>query len=120
MALFNQAMLGKQGWRLLSRSQALCLRILKGKYFPNSDFLVATRRKKSSETWRAILHGREVLKKGLIKRVGPRASVNIWQDNWIPGIQGFKPRVRLTGATVSTVDELFEGDTRRWDFDRVH
>jgi hypothetical protein len=59
MALFNnQAMLGKQGWRLLSRPQVLCSRVLKGKYFPISDFLAATRRKKSSETWRAILNGR--------------------------------------------------------------
>jgi hypothetical protein len=62
----------------------------------------------------------EVLKKGVIKRVGSGASVNIWQDNWIPEIHGFKPRVRLSGVTVNTVDELFEGDTRHWDFYRVH
>jgi hypothetical protein len=36
-----------------------------------------TKKKKSSETWRAILWGREALKKGLIKRIGPGDSVNI-------------------------------------------
>lgn len=115
MTLFNQAMLGKQGWRLLSRPQALCSRVLKGKYYPNSSFLEATRRRRSSETWRAILHGREALKKGLINRIGPGSSVNVWQDNWIPGIQNFKPRVRLPEAMVHTVDDLFVGGARRWN-----
>jgi hypothetical protein len=117
--LFHQALLGKKGWRLLFRPQALCSRVLKGKYFPNTDFLVATRWKKSSETWRAILHGWEVLKKGLIKRIGPRSSVNIWQDKWIPGILGSQLRVRLPGVMASTVDDLFQGDTRSWDADLV-
>jgi hypothetical protein len=63
MALFSQAMLGKQGWRLLSWLQALCTGVLKGKYFPNVNFLAATRQKKSPETRHAILHVREVLKK---------------------------------------------------------
>lgn len=53
-----------------------------------------------------------MLKKGLIKRVGPDSSINIWQDNWIPGIQNFKPRVQLPGVMVSTVDELFEEGDR--------
>ena len=67
MSLFNQAMLGKQGWRLLTRPDSLCTRVIKGKYFPHGNFLSATRRKRSSETWRALLHGRDVLRRGLIK-----------------------------------------------------
>jgi hypothetical protein len=65
------------------------------------------------------LHGREVLKKGIIKRIGPGSSVNIWQNNWIPGIHGFKQPVRLPGVMVNTVDELFEDGTRRWNLDIV-
>jgi hypothetical protein len=86
MSLFNQAMLGRQGWRLITRPEALCSRVLKGKYYLNSVFLAATRTRKSSEMWRAIRHGREVLKKGMVYRIDPGTSVNIWKDNWIPGI----------------------------------
>lgn len=67
LALFNQAMLGKQGWRLMVIPESLCARVLKGKYCPNCTFLNAMRRKKSSKTWRSILHGCQALRKGLIK-----------------------------------------------------
>ncbi|GJN13364.1 hypothetical protein PR202_gb00058 [Eleusine coracana subsp. coracana] len=115
MNFFNQAMLGKQGWRLLTRPDALCSRVLKGKYYLNCDFLAATWKKRSSETWHAIRHGREVLKQGLIHRIGPGTSVNKWNDNWIPGIQSFKPRVRLPEAMVNRVDELFDGGDTSWN-----
>jgi hypothetical protein len=79
-SLFNQAMLGKQGWRLLMRPDSLCARVLKGKYYPNSDFLSATKRRRSSATWRSILHVRDVLRRGLINRVSP-GDIDVWNDN---------------------------------------
>ena len=87
-------MLGKQGWRLTVRPDSLCAKVLKGKYYSNVDvdFLSATRRRRSSETWRSILYGKDALLKGLIKRVGPR-EFNTWKENWIPGLQSLKPLV---------------------------
>lgn len=67
---FNLAMLGKQGWRLITRPDSLCARVLKGRYFHDMEFLRASRKKYASSTWRAILAGREVLQQGLIRRVG--------------------------------------------------
>jgi len=35
---FNLAMLGKQGWNLLTNQDTIVTRIYKAKYFPKSDF----------------------------------------------------------------------------------
>lgn len=115
LSLFNKALLGKQGWRLLVNPDSLCAKVLKGKYYPNSDFLSATRKKHASETWRAILFGREVLRKGAIKRVGPGTSVDIWKDSWLPSAVQMKPLARLGGVAVQRVDELFLPGTRSWN-----
>jgi hypothetical protein len=116
--LFNSAMLGKQGWRLLSRKGSLCERVIKGKYYPRSDFLSARKKKRSSATWKAILHGKEVLARGLIHRIGP-GDIDIWQDNWIPGLTNLRPIVRLPGVEVNRVHELFIPGTRCWDEHKV-
>jgi len=89
--LFNLAMLGKQGWRLLTRLESICARILRGKYFHNGSFMTTRKKRGSSHTWQSILKGREVLeKKSLIKRVGDGNTINIWNDQWIPNNPGFK------------------------------
>ncbi|GJN06559.1 hypothetical protein PR202_ga24299 [Eleusine coracana subsp. coracana] len=49
MHLFNLAMLGKQGWRIMMKPESLCSRVLRGRYFHNSDFLAATRKRHASQ-----------------------------------------------------------------------
>lgn len=116
---FNQALLAKQGWRLLTHPESLCARVLCGKYYHNRDFLEATKKKNSSHVWRAIIHGREALKKGLIKRVGSGISVRIWDDPWIPSNNGHKPLFRPPGAPATMVSELLVNDSMMWDIQKV-
>jgi hypothetical protein len=80
---FNLAMLRKQGWRLITRVDSLCARVLKGRYFHDTDFMSATRKRLASSTWRAVLAGRDVLQHGLIKRVVNGETTNIWGDRRI-------------------------------------
>jgi hypothetical protein len=69
MPTFNLAMLGKQCWRLLTEPNSSCARVLKGRYFPNEDFLNASKPRSASYTWRSILKGKKLLQLGLFWRV---------------------------------------------------
>jgi hypothetical protein len=112
--LFNIAMLGKQGWRLMTNPDSLCARVLKGKYYPNGEFLTARNKKNSSHTWRAILAGRKALQAGLIRRIGDGSTTNLWTDRWIPQAIGRKPLCQRDGGSASLVSDLIDTDGASW------
>ncbi|EEE59033.1 hypothetical protein OsJ_10782 [Oryza sativa Japonica Group] len=55
LKLFNQALLGKQAWRLIQFPGSLCARILKAKYFPNCELVDAVFPGDTSPTWKDFL-----------------------------------------------------------------
>jgi hypothetical protein len=112
-------MLAKQGWRLLSKPESLCARVLKGKYYPNSDFMNAKKKRNSSHIWNAILHGREALKGGLIKRPGDGSTIRVWDDPWIPSNYHKKPIVRAQNVEVTMVSELIDDQNSRWNIEKL-
>ena len=57
MHLFNQALLSKQGWRLIQNPDGLCTRVLKSKYCPNGELLDTVFASDASPVWRAIEFG---------------------------------------------------------------
>jgi hypothetical protein len=63
---FNEALLAKQGWRLLIYPQSLVARILKAKYYPNRDFLKAKQGQNMSYSWQSITKASWILKKQCI------------------------------------------------------
>jgi hypothetical protein len=81
MRLFNQALLARQAWRLLEFPNSLCARVLKAKYYPNGELIDTVLTGNPSSTWTAISHGFELLKQGIIWRVGNGLSIRIWRDN---------------------------------------
>ncbi|CAN1819529.1 Uncharacterized mitochondrial protein AtMg00310 [Linum perenne] len=76
----NQALLGKQGWTLITRSDSLLTQIYKGRYFPNSSFLAAKKGGRLSWAWRGFLFGRTLLQDGLRWQVGNGAQINTVSD----------------------------------------
>jgi hypothetical protein len=76
--------------------------------------LTTTRKKSSSETWRAILFGRQALLKGLNKRIGPGDSIHILEDKWIAGTSSMKPLFRLPDVRECISNPFIPG-TRQWD-----
>ncbi|KAH9769616.1 reverse transcriptase domain-containing protein [Citrus sinensis] len=67
---FNQALIAKQGWRLIQNPEALMARVLKAKYFKNSSFMDAKLGANPSFVWRSILWGRQTIHKGSRWRIG--------------------------------------------------
>ena len=116
---FNLAMLGKQGWRLMTNPTSLCARVLKGRYFPDRDFMHASAPKSASATWKAILAGREALGAGLIARVGDGSTISVWNDKWIAGTISMKPIFKPPSTTIQMVHELIDTTTWSWRQDVV-
>jgi hypothetical protein len=91
MEMFNLALLAKQAWRVIQDPNSLSARILKGVYFPSGDFLDADLGSSPSRIWRSIFEGREVLKRGSIRRIEDGESTEIWSMNWLPKGGSLKP-----------------------------
>jgi len=113
MKLFNQAMLGRQSWRILTVPNSLCAKVLKGRYFPHGDFWNAKQPRNSSYTWRSLMFGRELLKKGVIWRVGNGKKIQLIKDRWIQGLGVLKPVINLQADT--TVSYLIDEAKGTWN-----
>ncbi|KAL4289525.1 hypothetical protein GQ457_14G014220 [Hibiscus cannabinus] len=85
MSEFNIALLAKQGWRIISNSTCLLGKVLKARYFPNTDFLGATLGSSSSYTWMGIYSARGLLESGTGWKVGMSLNISVWNDVWLRG-----------------------------------
>lgn len=97
--IFNQALLAKQGWRLMHNDESLLHKILKAKYFKNTDLLNARRGFDPSYTWRSIWGAKALLLEGLKWRVGNGRDIRVWDDDWLP--EGSSP---LDSSSLAVVD----------------
>jgi hypothetical protein len=81
---FNKALLAKQCWRLLQSPNSLAASIIKAKYYPHSTILEAKLGNRPSFAWRSLFSASDLLKNGLIWRVGDGKDIRVWQDRWLP------------------------------------
>jgi hypothetical protein len=77
MRLFNQALLARQAWRLLVFPDSLVARVLKARYYPNGNLIDTVFSGNPSSTWSAISHGLDLLKQGIIWRVGNGQRITV-------------------------------------------
>ena len=116
---FNIALLGKHGWRMMTNPESLCSRVLKGCYFPNSDFMSASVPRNASTTWKGIMAGRKALEAGLLCRICDGTSVKIWTGRWLPGKLSLQPLVQIGSANLYTVSDLIDTDNWSWKVDLI-
>jgi hypothetical protein len=118
--LFNLTLLGRQAWRIIQEPSPLSERILKAVYFPNGEFLEADVGASPSRIWRVIIDGRDVLKQGLIKRIGTGEETDIWNTNWILMDGLLRPIACLSNDDQpQLMCELIDPCTATWDMEKV-
>lgn len=81
---FNLALLGKQGWRLITNPECLLSKIYEGRYYPWGNFLNANLGCNPSFVWQSILESQTMLKSGTGCRLGSGTTVDIKNDPWFP------------------------------------
>jgi hypothetical protein len=89
--------------------------VLKAKYFLNKNILQCIARDGISYSWRSILWGTELLKEGIIWRIGNGNSVNIWSDPWLPRGVTRRPATPKGRSLLSRVSDLIDPNTGAWD-----
>jgi hypothetical protein len=111
---FNITMLARQCWRLIQAPESLCARVLRAKYFPDGNLLEAKPMVGMSYVWRSILKGLDVLKEGMIWRIGDGSNVRIWEDPWLPVGVTRKPTTHRGDWELNMVGELIDVVSGSW------
>jgi hypothetical protein len=115
LQFFNQALLAKQGWRILASLDTLLHKVLKCKYFPNCSFIEATIPSHSSYTWWSIAQSRDIIRRDSRWCIGDGTRVKIWPDRWIRGTTNglviMAPSHLPPDANVAT---LIDHDSHYW------
>lgn len=88
----NSALLAKLAWMIASKRDSLCMSILRAKYKVKEGWLHGNNSKHSSPIWRAIEEVKSIIVKGACYLIGDGTSINVWQDPWVPWIDGFRPK----------------------------
>ena len=113
---FNEALLGKQVWRLYQDQNSLLHRVFKSKFFPNCTILEASSRRRGSYAWQSLLKARDVIIRGACWRVGNGTSIQIGNQRWLP-----EAHHRIVISPIpetlrtSTVSELIHPMTASWN-----
>ncbi|KAL0403882.1 UNVERIFIED_CONTAM: putative mitochondrial protein [Sesamum radiatum] len=81
---FNRALLAKKLWRIIDNPNSLISRIWKQRYYPSTEWYMATGGAGSSFMWQSVLASRNLIMAGLRWQIGAGRNVRIWTDSWIP------------------------------------
>ena len=119
MKLFNEAMLGRQCWRLMTEPDSLCAKVLKGRYYPKCSFIDSVSTRSSSFTWRRLMYGKSLLERGILWRVGNGEEIRITKDKWIPDAPCHPICPIVDIPDDLKVNSLIDESSRKWNVELV-
>ena len=117
---FNDALLGKQVWRLKNNEDSLFYSVFKAKFFPSCSIMEANSSSKGSFAWKSIIQASRVVKMGSVWRVGDGRSIKIRGDKWLPHPHGICVVSPISSLSPdSMVSALIEDDSHSWNSDLI-
>ncbi|XP_021732105.1 uncharacterized protein LOC110698909 [Chenopodium quinoa] len=118
LAIFNDSLLGRQAWRIISQSNSLLSRVMRAKYYRHSDFLGSFLGYGGSFSWRSIWGSKSLIKEGMLWRVGNGECIQIWEDPWICDEVG-RFATSTPSEDLTKVSELINTEAMAWDYDKI-
>ncbi|KAL6201844.1 hypothetical protein ACLB2K_025556 [Fragaria x ananassa] len=118
---FNMSLLAKQCWRIIQEPESLWVKVLKGRYFPNSSFFDAKKGYRASWSWSSLLEARDHFVGEGFWQVNNGIGNNIWKDCWLPPPEASAVRVigNIPLDGPSSVASLIDWDTRTWNLNAI-
>ncbi|GAU48919.1 hypothetical protein TSUD_301740 [Trifolium subterraneum] len=117
---FNLAMLGKQGWHLVTNQDTILAKVFKAKYYPNEGFLNAKLGHNPSYVWRSIHASQVIVKRGLRWRIGNGDKINVWSQPWLrKANHAYVTTNTVAGHEQLKVAGLINHNEGKWDVNLV-
>lgn len=111
----NSALLAKQAWRVLNEPSSYWVSMLKGIYFPDSDFFTAKARPGASWVWQSVIHGRELILSSGHWNVGVGTDINITNHVWVASGKTVSLK---EGSNLKSVNQLITPN-KTWDIEII-
>ncbi|XP_060974253.1 uncharacterized protein LOC133039384 [Cannabis sativa] len=116
---FNQALLAKWGWALLTEDQSLCCRVLRAKYLKNKPLFEATYKDSDSWFWKNVVKSIDILRKGACKVISNGEETYVWKDPWVVHGKELYPKpITSCLERVTKVADLLTSDGE-WDIPKL-
>ncbi len=111
---FNETMIAKLAWWVLSNRDSFCIRVLRAKYKVGNSWLQANPASFASFTWKGLESARPLLIKRACRLVGFGTSILVWRDPWISDLPSYtpSPRDNLENPQVMAMDQLMKPEKR--------
>ena len=119
LAAFNQALLAKQVWRIMQNPNCLMARVLQARYFPEGNILDAKLKKKASYAWKSILHGKDLIIKGMRYIIRDGSYTDMWKDSWLPLHPPRPPRSREEVCDNTKVQSYMKEGSQEWNLEKL-
>ncbi|KAL0375755.1 UNVERIFIED_CONTAM: hypothetical protein Scaly_0693100 [Sesamum calycinum] len=97
----------------MSNPDNLLSSVLRARYFPNRQVLIATSGRNPLYAWKSILAAQQVVRGGFCWQIGSGHEVRVWEDPWFPRPFSFRILSPLCGNALNMrVSDLIDPNTK--------